>query len=154
MYSITCLQRLQKTKIGFQDQLSLNAGQKHCTMLQGEHSAILSTFIKLPYVIKIFVLSIFEWPLKTGFTVCTKLSSGTRGLTETPLTSIMCVCKQQIVYNALSHVQILTWGKGVQTPPPHPQSLENHIAIGFLSNTGPDPLENDEATMPRFNVGP
>ena len=36
-------------------------------MLQGEHSAILSTFIKLPYVIKIFVLSIFEWPLKTGF---------------------------------------------------------------------------------------
>ena len=38
-------------------------------MLQGEHSAILSTFIKLPFVIKIFVLSIFEWPLKTGFTV-------------------------------------------------------------------------------------
>ena len=39
-------------------------------MLQWEHSAILSTFIKLPFVIKIFVLSIFEWPLKTGFTVC------------------------------------------------------------------------------------
>ena len=38
-------------------------------MLQGEHSATLSTFIKLPYVIKIFVLSIFEWPLKTHFTV-------------------------------------------------------------------------------------
>ena len=37
--------------------------------LQGEHSAILSTFIKLPFVIKIFVLSICEWPLKTGFTV-------------------------------------------------------------------------------------
>ena len=34
-----------------------------------EHSAILSTFIKLPFVIKIFVSSIFEWPLKTGFTV-------------------------------------------------------------------------------------
>ena len=26
-------------------------------------SAILSTFIKLPFVIKIFVLSIFEWPV-------------------------------------------------------------------------------------------
>ena len=36
---------------------------------KGEHSAILSTFIKLPFVIKISVLSIFEWPLKTGFTV-------------------------------------------------------------------------------------
>ena len=29
----------------------------------------ISTFIKPPFVIKIFVLSIFEWPLKTGFTV-------------------------------------------------------------------------------------
>ena len=38
-------------------------------MLQGEHSAILLTFIKIPFVIKIFVLSIFEWLFKTGFTV-------------------------------------------------------------------------------------
>ena len=38
-------------------------------MLQGEHSAILSTFIKLPFVIKIYVMSIFECPLKTGFIV-------------------------------------------------------------------------------------
>ena len=38
-------------------------------MLKGEHSAILLTFIKLPFVIKIFALSIFEWSLKTGFTV-------------------------------------------------------------------------------------
>ena len=42
-------------------------------MLQREHSAILSTFIKLLFVIKIFVLSIFEWPLKTGFTVSSTL---------------------------------------------------------------------------------
>ena len=56
-------------KFGFQYQLSLNAGQKYSRMLQGEHSAILSTFIKLPFVIKIFVLSIFKWLLKTGFTV-------------------------------------------------------------------------------------
>ena len=38
-------------------------------MLPLEHSAILWTFIKLPFVIKIFVLSIFEWLLKTGFIV-------------------------------------------------------------------------------------
>ena len=38
-------------------------------MLQGEHSAILSTFIKLPFVIKIIVWSILEWPFFTGFTV-------------------------------------------------------------------------------------
>ena len=38
-------------------------------MLQGEHSAILSTCTKLTSVFKTFVLSIFEWPLKTVFTV-------------------------------------------------------------------------------------
>ena len=59
----------KRPKMGFQDQLSLNVGQKYCRMLALEHSAILLTFIKLPFVIiKIFVLSIFEWPLKTGFT--------------------------------------------------------------------------------------
>ena len=57
--------------MGFQDLkvLSLNADQKYCKMLQGEHSAILSNFIKVPYVINTFVLFIFEWSLKTGFTV-------------------------------------------------------------------------------------
>ena len=38
-------------------------------LLQVEHSAILLTFIKPPIVIKIIVLSIFEWPFYTGFTV-------------------------------------------------------------------------------------
>ena len=38
-------------------------------MLQWEHSPTLLTFIKLPFVIKTFVLSIFEWSLKTGFTI-------------------------------------------------------------------------------------
>ena len=38
-------------------------------MLPLEHSAILSTFIKLPFVIKTLVLSIFERPFYTGFTV-------------------------------------------------------------------------------------
>ena len=56
-------------KIGFQYQLSLNAGQKYCRMLQRKHSAILLSCIKLPIVIKIFVLFIFEWPFYTGFTV-------------------------------------------------------------------------------------
>ena len=59
----------RRPNIGFQDRLSLNASQKYCRMLQGEHSAILSTFIKQPFAIKTIVLSIFEWPLKTGFTV-------------------------------------------------------------------------------------
>ena len=44
----------------FQDQLSLNAGQTYCRMLQGEHSAMRSTFIMLPFVINIFAFTIFS----------------------------------------------------------------------------------------------
>ena len=40
-----------------------------------EHSAILLTCIKLPSVLEIFVLSIFKWPLKTGLTICSKISN-------------------------------------------------------------------------------
>ena len=35
-----------------------------------EHSVILLIFIKLQYVVYTFVLSFFEWPFWTGFTVC------------------------------------------------------------------------------------
>ena len=61
---------LKRPKIVFQYQLLLNAGQKYCRMLHGEHSAILSTFIKLPFVIKIFVLSFYTPPLKCGEVLC------------------------------------------------------------------------------------
>ena len=44
-------------KIGFKYRISRNAGQKYCRMR--EHSAILSTFIKLPFSNKTFDLSIF-----------------------------------------------------------------------------------------------
>ena len=62
LYSKACVKRplSKRPKNGFQDQLSLSAGQKYCrTHLRG-HSAVPSTFIKLPVVIKIFVLSILS----------------------------------------------------------------------------------------------
>ena len=31
--------------------------------------------------------------------------------------------------------------------------LKNHKKIGFLNNTGLDPLKNHKATKPAFNVG-
>ena len=57
----TCVKRpfSKRPQIGFKDQFSLNTGQKYCRMLQREHSAILWTFIKLPFVIKIFVFVYF-----------------------------------------------------------------------------------------------
>ena len=39
-------------------------------------------------------------------------------------------------------------GQGFLTP------LKIHKNIGFLNNTGPDPLQFHKATKPAFNVGP
>ena len=76
IYSKTCLKwpLKKKTKIVFKDRLLLNDSQKNSRMLPLwmlplEHSAILLTFIKLPLAIKTLVLSVFEWPFYTGFTV-------------------------------------------------------------------------------------
>ena len=55
------------------------------SIAEGEYSVILSAFFKLPFVITIFDLSIFEWPLKTGFTV------GTRGVKRSSVTPSLSV---------------------------------------------------------------
>ena len=70
-YSKTCVNvmaTLKKTNICFQTNYCLMQ-IKSIAECHREHSAIRSTFIKLPCVFKIFVLSIFEWPFYTGFTV-------------------------------------------------------------------------------------
>ena len=56
--------------------LSVDPGEmlQHVAYFQGEHSAILLTFIKLPFVIKIFVLSVY-----TGFTVITSTLARSQG---------------------------------------------------------------------------
>ena len=53
----------KRPKIDFQKQSLLNAGQKYCR-------------IKIPFVIKIFALSILEWPFYPGFTVICILFEG------------------------------------------------------------------------------
>ena len=64
-YSKTCVKQplSKRLETVFQDHLLLNgevnAGQKYCRMLQGEHSAILSTFIQLPFASKIFFFYLF-----------------------------------------------------------------------------------------------
>ena len=41
-------------------------------------------------------------------------------------------------------------GRWSGPPPP----LNNYKSIGFLSISGPDPLKNNKATEPAFNIGP
>ena len=52
-----------------------------------EHSAILPTFIKLPFVIKIFILSIFEWLFYTGFAYIFLSILSALGLQLCPITN-------------------------------------------------------------------
>ena len=53
-----------------------------------------------------------------------------------------------VVNNRFGWIQGGGGGRGSGPP------LKNHKNIGFLSNSGPDPLKNHEATEPVFNVGP
>ena len=74
IYSKSCVKRplLKRPKIGSKTYYRLVQVKSIAECSKGEHSAILLTFIdlkKLPFVIKIFALSIFEWPFCTGFTV-------------------------------------------------------------------------------------
>ena len=68
-----CFSRLRLTQFKRIRQCSKDAGRTYFRMLQGEHSAILSTFIKLPFVNKVFDLSIFERPLKTDLLLTSRL---------------------------------------------------------------------------------
>ena len=69
--SKTCVKRplSKRPKMVFQTNYPLMQVKSIAECSKRKHSAILSTFIKQPVVIKIFVLSIFEWPFYTGFTI-------------------------------------------------------------------------------------
>ena len=70
-YGETYLKRplKKKTKKWFSRPIITQCRSKVLQNALFEHSAILSTFIKLQFVFKTFVLSFLIGPLKTGFTV-------------------------------------------------------------------------------------
>ena len=70
-YSKTCLNCPLKKKINnwFSRPIIALCRSKVLQNAPREHFAILSTFIKLPFVFKTSVMFISEWPLKTSFTV-------------------------------------------------------------------------------------
>ena len=82
----------RRPKIGFQNRLSLNAGQKYCRML---HESILQYF-RPSFGFKTFVLSIFEWPLKTGFTVISRFFVDVGILTGTATLTISIFYQKEL----------------------------------------------------------
>ena len=56
--------------------------------------------------------------------------------------------------NFKEHVGIQTVDRWYGPQPQHAQPLVIHKAIGFLNNSGADPLEDYKATKPAFKVGP
>ena len=93
---------------------------------------MLLTFIKLPLVIKIFVLYIYEWPLKTGFAVIFYFRRYNMYLLGQFTAVRTKTLKQKF------RVSIMGGSIGVQgvwTP------LKNHNNRELLNNSGPDPLK-------------
>ena len=68
-YNLSSAATQSRPQKGFEDQYLLNVGLKELQDAPAEHSIVLLNCIELPHGLKTFVLSIFEWPLKTGFTV-------------------------------------------------------------------------------------
>ena len=70
-YSKTCVKRSlsKRPKMVSKTNYCLMQVKSIAECSKGEHSAILLAFIKLPFVIKSFILPIFECPFYTGFTV-------------------------------------------------------------------------------------
>ena len=66
------------------------------SIAEGDHSVALSTFIKLPFVTKTFILSIFEWLFYTRFNV----SYSFQGLHVTDLLFKVIFCKllTEVIY--------------------------------------------------------
>ena len=62
--------------------------------------------------------------------------------------------KCQLTCECLSWGTRLMDGSRGETGGPISPAMKNHQNIGFLSNTGPDPLKNHKTTRPVFNVGP
>ena len=53
------------------------------------------------------------------------------------------------ILNSFFHLRgFRGWDRGSGLP------LKTHKKVGFLSNTGPDPLKNYKVTKQAFNVGP
>ena len=57
--------------------------------------------------------------------------------------------KIHVDYLEHARIQIGAGTEGLDPPPPPP---ENRKAIGLLSNTDPDTLENNKATKPALNI--
>ena len=72
LYSKTCVNckrpLSKRQKIGFQNQLSLNAGQEYCRMLQMEHSAVLAYQPSLSYMYQLSLRPLFYLFLSGRFT--------------------------------------------------------------------------------------
>ena len=60
----------------------------------------------------------------------------------------------QFIHSTQYIFNVMGGARGEDRGPDPTRPVMNHKIIGFLSNTGPDPLKNHKATTPEFNVRP
>ena len=101
-----------------------------------ELSAILSTFIKLPFVLKTFVLSILEWPLKTGFTVYRLMACRRKGKPKLTWKKLMVKDCREWKLTTVDPQERSTWRSGVRSA---------MLAASQLPGRGPTDVDVDPA---------
>ena len=103
----------KKTKNWFSRPIIAYCRSKVLQNAPSKHSAILLTFIKLPFVFKTFILSIFEWLLKTGFTVSLKSYKMSVCYLRLTLlyTTVIFLAQEAFVKACLSKLESQTWPK-------------------------------------------
>ena len=74
----TCVKQplSKRPQIGFQDQLSPNAGQKYCRMLQESNLQYFCSSLSYHLSLSKLFCLFLEWPFYTGFTVLYKAFFG------------------------------------------------------------------------------
>ena len=87
--------------------------------------------LKLPFVIKIFVLSIFEWPIKTGFTVSENLTI------NCPASALnLHAVKRPLVHKNPNQHQLraITLTSVVVSATPQVLKFLRHVSVKFQTN--------------------
>ena len=103
--------------------------------------------VNFPFGVEVFdLVRTFPW-------VCRDRKNGTtfRGPKATDRTTFgVSKLKRKLhrLVRVYTHVRIQRGDSGPDPP------LNSHTDIGFLSNSGPEPLKNKEATEPAFKAGP
>ena len=147
-YSKTCVKQPFSKRLKLVFKTNFRLMQVKSIAECSKHSAILSTFIKLPFVIKIFVLPIFEWPFYTGFTIQFSLFFQRRRLLKLFWRS----CLLSVWYYSWSLESICTAASLTRGTVSHSDNIYRILCSKYASGTTSSSLGRTQNTLDISNI--